>query len=324
MGIENPRSKLRRALFTTMLAAVVLVLPPSLGAEPFVILSQNMNRLFDNIDNGNNEEILTSADFHSRVAQAAQKFAEDYSLPQVIALQEVENENVVQQIADLLNRHYATDYRVILIPGLDISSINLAFLVQSDIKINKIDQLFREQRLPYDRSPLFSRPPLYIEVCQQTRCLSLLNLHLRSMLGINSAGRGERVARKRLRQAEAVAVWANLFQKKYPQSWLIVLGDFNALTPADNHVDVAGIIRGSPDNSRSRLLSRDLLNPDLIDLTRRIPAQRRYSYIYRQKKQQLDYMYANQPLANAIDGIVFGSIDYSFSDHAGLLAWYSW
>jgi hypothetical protein len=87
---------------------------------------------------------------------------------------------------------------------------------------------------------------------------------------------------------------------------------------------VAGIIRGSPDNSRSRLMSRDLLNPDLIDLTRRIPAQRRYSYIYRQKKQQLDYMYANQPLANAIDGIVFSSIDYSFSDHAGLLAWYSW
>ena len=324
MGIENPRSKLSRALFALVLAAVLLAVPESPRAEPFVILSQNMHRLFDDIDNGNNEEVLTSANFQNRVAQAAQKFAEDYSLPQVIALQEVENDNVVQQIADLLNRHYATDYRVVLIPGRDSSSINLAFLVQSDINIKDTDQLFREQRLPYDGSPLFSRPPLYLEVCQQTRCLSLLNLHLRSMLGINSADRGERVARKRLRQAEAVAVWTNQFQQKHPQSWLLILGDFNALTPADNHVDVAGIIRGSPDNSRSRLMSRDLLNPDLIDLTRGIPAPRRYSYIYRQKKQQLDYMYANQPLANAIDGIVFSSIDYSFSDHAGLLAWYSW
>ena len=324
MGINNPRSQLGLPFRFGMLAALMLAMLQPAWAEPFVILSQNMNRLFDDIDNGNNEKVLTTATFRKRVAQAAQKFAEDFTLPQVIALQEVENENVVQQIAELLNQHYATDYRVVLIPGQDISSINLAFMVQGNVKITKTDQLFANQRLPFDGSPLFSRPPLYLEVCQRNRCLSLLNLHLRSMRGINSADKGKRVERKRLRQAESIAVWTNRFQQKHPQAWLMILGDFNALTPTDQHVDVAGIIRGSPDNSQVRLLSRDLVDPDLIDLTRSIPAQRRYSYIYRQKKQQLDYMFGNQSLASAIDGILFSPIDYSFSDHAGLLAWYNW
>ena len=68
---------------------------------------------------------------------------------------------------------------------------------------------------------------------------------------------------------------------EHPQAHLLLLGDFNALTPADEHVDVAGILRGVPDNSRARLMARDVIDPDLIDLTRRIPARQRYSYIFR-------------------------------------------
>jgi predicted extracellular nuclease len=143
------------------------------------------------------------------------------------------------------------------------------------------------------------------------------------MRGIDSPDKGERVARKRLRQAEMIAAWINRYQQTADTA-LLVLGDFNALTPADQHVDVAGIIRGSPDNTRARLMSRDLLDPDLIDLTRQIPAPERYSYIFRQNRQQLDYMFASQSLARRLDGIKFGSIDYSFSDHAGLIAWYQW
>jgi len=152
----------------------------------------------------------------------------------------------------------------------------------------------------------------------------LVNLHLRSMRGIDDARRGKRVVRKRLRQAETIALWTNRYQLENSDSLLMILGDFNALTPADKHVDVAGIIRGNPDNRRSQLTSGDLLNPDLVDLTRRIPAQRRYSYIFRQKKQQLDYMFANQALADTVETVAFATIDYSFSDHAGLLVRHRW
>jgi endonuclease/exonuclease/phosphatase family metal-dependent hydrolase len=293
-------------------------------AESFSVLSQNMNRLFDDVDDGNQEQILPSAEFRRRIAGAVHKFAEEYALPQVIALQEVENLNVLRQISAGIRRQYAIDYQPILIPGQDISSINLAYLVRADVSIRKTSQLFRDQRLPFDGSRLFSRPPLRLEACLQARCLSLVNLHLRSMRGIDSAHQGTRVAYKRLHQAQTVALWVNRFQQANPDAWLVLLGDFNALTPSDKHVDVAGIIRGNPDSSRARLPARDLVETDLLDLTRRIPPDRRYSFIFRHTRQQLDYLYASEALATAIDSIRFGAIDYAFSDHAGLLAVFRW
>ncbi len=103
-----------------------------------------------------------------------------------------------------------------------------------------------------------------------------------------------------------------------------MLGDFNALTPSDRHVDVAGIIAGRPDNTAARLSAPDLVEPDLVDLTRSIPAPKRYSFIYRRQKQQLDYMFSNRDFAADVEAIVFSRIDYHFSDHAGLLAWFRW
>jgi len=324
MDSQNPRYRLSYLLGPLLLALLILAASQPASAEPFVILSQNMNRLFDDIDNGNREKVLSKTEFRRRVSQAARKFAEDYSMPHVIALQEVENLNVLQQIAAEIRQHHEIDYQPVLLPGQDPSGINLGFMLQSGVVIRKRQQLFREPRLPFDGSHLFSRPPLHLEACYLARCLSLLNLHLRSMRDIDSADKGERVARKRLRQAETVAAWINRYQQIEADTGLLVLGDFNALTPADQHVDVAGIIRGSPDNTRARLMSRDLVNPDLIDLTRQIPQRRRYSYIFRQTRQQLDYMFASQVLADRLEGISFGPLDYSFSDHAGLLAWYRW
>ena len=100
----------------------------------------------------------------------------------------------------------------------------------------------------------------------------------------------------------------------------MLIGDFNALTPSDDHVDVVGIIRGRP----ALNLGRDLLDPDLIDLTRRIPPNRRYSYIFKRRKQQLDYLLVNRAFNAELLGIGFSRIDYRFSDHAGLQARFEW
>jgi uncharacterized protein len=316
------RLALLPAVLLTLLAAMTAA--TICQADTLSILSQNMYRLYDDVDDGNKAVRLSRAAFDSRVEKAATRFASDFGLPQIIALQEIENINVLRRIAKDLREQYGTEYRAALIPGNDISSSNIGFLVQDSFRIARIEQLFREQRLGNGTESLFSRPPLLLEACGNARCITLLNLHLRSMRGINNASQSGRVARKRRQQAETVALWAHQFQQQKPQADLLLLGDFNALTPADEHVDIAGILRGSPDNSRSRLYARDLLDPDLIDLTHRIPLHRRYSYIFRQRRQQLDYMFSNATLADRIEHIVYSPIDYPFSDHAGLLARFRW
>ena len=327
MGINHSRCRLACRLLRFGLQFGLLLsfaVTAASQAESLSILSQNMNRLFDDVDDGNQEKRLTSNKFQARVNDAATRFAEDFGLPHIIALQEVENLNVLKQIAARVLKRHGIVYRAVLIPGQDVSSINLGFLVQDVVNIKKVEQLFRKQRMPPGANPLFSRPPLLLHACYQSRCLHLVNLHLRSMRGIDTGAQGERVARKRQRQAEMVAIWSNRLQQFKPAVAFMLLGDFNALTPADKHVDVAGLLRGRPDNSRARLMSRDLVNPDLVDLTRRIPQQQRYSYIYRQRKQQLDYMYVSAPLAGLVNHIAYSRIDYRFSDHAGLLVWLDW
>jgi hypothetical protein len=323
MGFPNTNLLLNRLNPWTLVLLLALVAPVA-SAESIRVLSQNMDRLFDNIDDGNNEQVVSQNRFRKRVKYAAKKFGDHFGLPHIIALQEVENLNVLQQIATEIWNRYQARYRPILIPGQDVSGINLAYLVRFGVEIKKVDQLFANKAFKMTDQPLFTRPPLYLEACYIENCISLLNVHLRSMRGIDSRKKGERVRRKRLQQAETIAAWSNRFQQSRQGESLLLLGDFNALTPGDKHVDVAGIIRGNPDNSAVRLPARDLIEPDLVDLTELIPAPKRYSFIFRQKKQQLDYMFVNQSFGAEVETIAFSRIDYHFSDHGGLLAWFKW
>ena len=307
-----------------ILILLLALVATAVQAEPLRVLTQNMNRFFDDVDDGNQEKVLSRKRFRNRVAIAARKFGDQFELPHVIALQEVENLNVLAQIAAEIRDRYDARYRPLLLPGQDPSGINLAYLLRHDVAIRKVDQLFSNRTYGDDGHPLFSRPPLYLEACYLERCLSLLNLHLRSMRGIDSDSDGERVRRKRLAQAETIAGWSNRLQTSNPPVSLLILGDLNALTPTDQDVDVAGIIRGNPDNTGVRLEGRDLVQPDLVDLTHMIKPKKRYSFIFRRRKQQLDYMLVNQAFAADLERIAFSNIDRRFSDHAGLLARFSW
>lgn len=307
-----------------LIAGSLLLFPPAASANSFSILSQNMSRLFDDVDDGNNEKVISTNRFQQRIKMAAKKFAGTFNLPDVIALQEVENLNVLQQLSSKLKSTNGIHYRSALIPGQDISGINTGFLIHSSLRVNKLEQLFPGETLPGKDQPLFSRPPLLVELCRNSRCLTVVNLHLRSMRGIESSKSSKRVAEKRLRQAETLARWVDRFQRVNPTSPLMLIGDFNALSPSDKYVDVAGIIGGYPETEKIKYPGRDLITEDLYDLTRVIPTQSRYSYIFRQKKQQLDYLFVNQILRPKMISIEFSRINYRFSDHAGLLARFDW
>jgi len=294
------------------------------AGESLRIVTQNMHRFFDNTDNGKDEKIISRSRFYRKLETATNTIINQLALPDILALQEVENRNVLSKISQAVYARSGTRYQIVLIEGNDISSINVAFLIGEKFNIQSVKQLFARERLPFDRSLLFSRPPLYLEVCLESNCLSLLNLHLRSMRGIRSNATAERVRSKRLEQASIIARWINNFQQSTPDQSLLVLGDFNGLTPSDSYVDVVGTILGNPDNTNTQIQAVDWIKPDLTDLTRLIPAPKRYSYIYRKKKQILDYMLINTRFKPKLLKISFNRINYDFSDHAALVADFAW
>ena len=314
----------RYVSFLILTCLTLILSSPLYAGETIRIASQNMNRFFDNIDNGKNEKISSESEFKAKVEIATTTIIEQFSKPDIIALQEVENTNVLSNVATALRNRSGARYQAVLLGGNDVSAINTGFLVKRTVKIKSVKQLFKQQRLKLDQSLLFSRPPLYLEACKGPVCLSLLNLHLRSMRGIRSSAKGHRVRLKRLEQASIIARWIEQFQQTRPKSLLLVLGDLNGLTPADSYIDVVGTILGKPDNSNTELQAVDWISNDLIDLTRHIPRKNRFSYIYRNKKQILDYMLASSLLKPRLDHISFSRIDYDFSDHAGLIAVLKW
>ena len=216
MERPGPRKLAGVTRFGLILCCCVALWPATAAAESLRVLSQNMNRLFDDVDDGNREKILSHSRFRSRVRTAAIAFAETYELPEIIALQEIENLNVLRAIALELQQRYRVRYRQVLLPGQDISGINLGYLVRHEVEIGKVEQLFADASFGADAKPLFSRPPLCLEACFRNNCLVILNLHLRSMRGLDDAGQRSRVTRKRLRQAEAIAGWVNRRQHATP------------------------------------------------------------------------------------------------------------
>lgn len=307
------------ALLWTLFAGQVL------ASDSFRIVSQNMYRLFDDVDDGKIfETVLSTKIFHKKATLAAQKIIIDFELPDVMALQEVENINTLNQIIRSIRQTSGVQYKAFLLEGYDVSGMDIGFLIKSTYRVKSVEQLFKKNKLPLGNSPLFSRPPLLILVCKQSNCISVLNLHLRSMLGIRSKSKGHRVRIKRLQQATAIARWIEQYQRTHFGQSLMVIGDLNALSPPDQYIDVVGTIMGKPDNRNTKLSSPDLIQNDLIDLTQRIPHNKRYSYIHRKKKQVIDYMLINQRFKARLERIRFSEIDYRFSDHAGLIADFSW
>ncbi len=171
---------MRASLLLTLCLALCLPLPA--GAE-LRIATQNLNRLFDNVNDGLREKVVSAKQISKRISIAADRIGGRLGLPQLLALQEVENLRVLDRLARLIEQRYGVTYRGLLLAGHDVSGINLGYLVRDDVDIRRIEQLFRDQRLPRDGSPLFSRPPLLLEACVVGGCLLLVNLHLRSMRG---------------------------------------------------------------------------------------------------------------------------------------------
>ncbi len=303
---------------------ILVPLNPLYASEPIRIVSQNMNWFLDDIDNGNREKAFSTAKFYRKVETATSMIVNHFQLPDILALQEVENLNVLLSISAAVYARSGIRYQSVLLEGNYSSAINVAYLIRQRFKIKSVKQLFRNERLTYDRSLLFSRPPLYLEACIESNCMSLLNLHLRSMRGIRSVTKGNRIRLKRLEQASIIARWINNFQQSRAEDSLLVLGDFNGLTPSDTYVDVTGIILGKPNNENTQTQAVDWIEEDLTDLTRAIPAAQRYSYIYRKKKQILDYMFGNSRFKSRLIDITFSRINYNFSDHAALVADFAW
>ncbi len=146
------------------------------GLRPFSpqqvrVMSYNINNFFDNKDDPNkDDEFDETTDREPEKQQRAVDVINDVlKRPDVIALQEVENQGVVDRLAAA-----AGGYRAFHEEGNDNRSIDNAFLIKNSVRVSNVRQLGKGEEepesIPADqdcsdrRGLLFDRPPLAADI----------------------------------------------------------------------------------------------------------------------------------------------------------------
>lgn len=259
--------------------------PAASGGE-LTLATQNLRRLFDDVDDGGGDVVSTD-EYRQRLAQLAAQVDEVLRRPAVLAVQEAEHEKTLADLAAVLRERTGVTWRPVLREGHDPGGIDAGFLVRADWQVLVVEQLLEERKL--DRHALFDRPPLRLLLrAPGGQSLEVVNLHLKSLYGSDRGeAKARRVARKRQLQAEAVAAWVGAALAAQPRRRLVLLGDFNATPDARGDVDVLGIIEGA----------------GLRRLDDRLPEDERYTFVFRCEPEALDHVLVSPALLPAVEGL---------------------
>ena len=281
--------------------------------------SLNMFRLFDDIDDPEDnttgrtrdDAVVSTEEYERRKAKFVAYILDVLGAPDVLAVQEVEKLEVLEDLAaDIVTANPVIVYSAYLEEGNDVGTIDVGFLVRDTVAVDAITQIGKDEILDFDGSLLHDRPPLLLEGRSTNEGadypFAVMNLHNRSLGGIDSDSSGERVRAKRLAQAQSVATAVQALQESNPAIRLVVTGDFNAFEFSDGYVDVLGQIRGDVNPSANLLSGPDLVEPDLINQVMSIEPHERYSFIFGGSAQVLDHALTSMALDASFRGLMYG------------------
>ncbi len=329
-----------QVLPTTLLLGTEPALPRAVRArEPgeLTIASQNMLRFFDDQDDpGMSEPVLTAAEFQDLLGKFSLHVRDVLDAPDVLAVQEVENLNVLEQLAIQIAADGGPAYSSFLVEGNDVGGIDVGFMTRDDrVMVQSTTQFLADLTLSVDGSLLHDRPPLVLDAVFQgdgaTFPFSVMVVHNRSLSGIDDPSSGPRVRQKRLEQAETIAALVQSIQTTDPDLPLVVTGDFNAFQFSDGFVDAVGVIRGNP--GEALLPGQDLVDPDLSNAIEGLDPAEQYSFIFGGNAQVLDHALVSAAAAPSVSGVEYarGNVDapnalmddattpLRVSDHDGLV-----
>ena len=227
-------------------------------------------------------------DFELKTDKLVRYIGDQMRWPDVLAVQEAGSLGALNALADALQDRYPTVvYDAYLLPSN--GSIKSGFLVRDYLQDIQVTQLGASEVFSFSGGLLHDRPPLLLKAtlpAEDPVRVQVLNLHLRSLIGIEGeAGFAEFVRNKRHQQGISVA---QMVAELRPGGNLIVLGDFNAFHFTDGYVDVFNQIGGQ--SSLGALLPPlSITVPPLANQLQNLPPQERYSYVFQGSAQALDH-----------------------------------
>ncbi|MEM8962212.1 MAG: IPTL-CTERM sorting domain-containing protein [Acidobacteriota bacterium] len=282
------------------------------NAGELTVGSLNMFRFFDDVDDPGDDQVVSTAEYDTRRAKFVQYILDVLDAPDILGVQEVESLNVLNDLAaDIALVEGTVNYTAYLEEGNDVGGIDVGFLVRDTVTVDTTTQLGALETLTFDGSLLHDRPPFLLEGRYTANGvdfpIAVMVNHNRSLGGIDDPADGPRVRQKRLEQAQSIAQKVQDFQTMNPTVSLVLVGDNNAFEFTDGYVDVIGQIVGDINPADNLLSGPDLVDPNLrIEVIEQLPAEERYSFIFRGNAQTLDHALTSTVAQPFVRGMEFG------------------
>lgn len=276
--------------------------PPPAGPEAFSVASFNLENYFDTVsDTGRNAEpVPTAEELATKQAKLAATIGERLRCPTLLGVQEVENEPLLQELAAQLEAVCGFTYAVSHRESVDARGIDVALLSDPNrVSVGEAalrqgcgtldtDLADPEGVCPMGQDPLFSRPPLQVDVTVDGTPYTVFVNHFKSKSG------GESITEPRRRaQAAHQRALADEILEADPEARLIVLGDLN-------------------DYALSAPLQTLTEDGGLVNVLMQLPEEERYTYTFSGAAQLLDYLLFSAAAAAEVAwvGIVHLNADY--------------
>ncbi len=282
-------------------------LAPLPVGDPRVRIAQfNVENLFDPDDDPLRRDAndVGQETYDARLAKVALTLRDVVGGADIVALQEVENQRVLD---DLVARPElaALGYRGVLVEGNDQRGIDTALLYRADrVTLRAVEA--PSPAAPegttngggmLDPTRLFSRPPLVatfelrgpVDAARGARELTVVANHFKSKVG-ETPGK----ANRRDHQAVAVAGIVDALRAADPRSHVVVVGDLNANTK-DRAIQLLTKVAGAPDR--------------LVDAPSNLPAEERYTGWHGDDRTMLDHLFASPGLAAGLEDVAIPHVN---------------
>jgi len=315
---------------------------PAVGAKQFTVASFNVQRLYNTsstddlyyvpagvigyngssptgtVSNGQTYQSaavdVNLAAYQRRLQKVALAICNVLNAPDIVTLEEVENQSVANDIAAQINTTcsvgytaYSTDNSVAYTQ--DGTGISVGFLVKnSTVDTLGLAQVGANETFTSNGSTLTlnDRPWLALNAgikrgagAKDYSVIVIVN-HLRSLSGINAnTASGANARTKKELQAEEIAKFIQSLQAQ--KQHVISGGDFNAFEFSDGYTDTLATYTNTNVLSADKVVVpgvAGLVTPPLSDLTLTLDPKERWSYVEDGNAQVLDHMVVTPELVS--------------------------
>lgn len=294
-------------------------------SDRIVFMSYNTQNIFDDIDNGTEYPEFDpsgyewgTSQYNTRLFNLSELIRRSVSGgPDLIALQEIENERVVEDLVEGYLKGMGYNYNIVTDTGG--SAIQLGIISRFELNNIKVHQILSDGKL-------IGRPILEASVIIDTSIIHVFNNHWKSKLGGAEETEFARIAASSLLSRRITELYSI-----DPMVEIVVLGDLNenwdeyrrnkgeyitALIPFEDKppVDITGsiLITGSED-AVSCVSSEDVMEQTLLYSPWCTYTEENGSYVYNDSWETIDHVLLNSAMFNGT-GFEYNSFSVVMDD----------